>query len=591
LATVIGGRQQNGTLSTGRRLTRALPVAANGSAVAIRCQSQYDRNRQSDRRDPPPPTVVSMVCIDFLGGIQVSVSRALFGLTAAVFTHVTAAQLPSAAVFGSLPAMESPAISADGDRIAFIAHAEAESFIFVATIDDMQITSAIQVNEGKLRDVIWANDEALVFTASTSDEASFLPGAIETAAPYGVDLAGDGAVTRLLRGRPRAGRTGVTIAGQSIFASSGAQLIGWERSTGNVLFPKTEVPDFERVLYSIDPKSDRQTVVDRGSRFTRDWIVDESGEPIYRIDYSQRIDVYTLLERRRRGWEVIVEETTQIPEMSVSGLDAASRLIVRARPRGTRFFGLYALDTDSGDLGEAVLVHEEYDVAGSRIDPYTHRVVGGWVADDGTVWFDEEIREHQALLDEAFPGESVAIISWSRDRQHFLVETESGQRSPAFYVYDASEPSVAQIGTAYAGLQGFELPVRRPYSYTARDGTEIPGYITQLGNAGEPTPLVVLPHGGPAARDYPGFDWMAHFFATRGYTVLQPNFRGSYGFGKAWEEAGHGEWGIGVMQHDVSDGVAALVEEGVVDADRVCIVGASYGGYAALAGAAFTPQL
>jgi dipeptidyl aminopeptidase/acylaminoacyl peptidase len=115
--------------------------------------------------------------------------------------------------------------------------------------------------------------------------------------------------------------------------------------------------------------------------------------------------------------------------------------------------------------------------------------------------------------------------------------------------------------------------------------------LTRPLDAQGPTPLVLLPHGGPAAQDVGGYDWLAHALASRGYAVLQPNFRGSGGFGKAWEEAGHGEWGIGVMQHDLTDGVAAVVAEGIADPERVCIAGGSYGGYAALAGAAFTPEL
>jgi dipeptidyl aminopeptidase/acylaminoacyl peptidase len=92
-------------------------------------------------------------------------------------------------------------------------------------------------------------------------------------------------------------------------------------------------------------------------------------------------------------------------------------------------------------------------------------------------------------------------------------------------------------------------------------------------------------------RDVDGFDWLAHFLASRGYAVLQPNYRGSGGYGRDWEEAGYGGWGVGVMQHDLTDGVAAVVAAGIADPERVCIVGASYGGYAALAGAAFTPEL
>ncbi|HET8699279.1 MAG TPA: alpha/beta fold hydrolase [Gammaproteobacteria bacterium] len=129
------------------------------------------------------------------------------------------------------------------------------------------------------------------------------------------------------------------------------------------------------------------------------------------------------------------------------------------------------------------------------------------------------------------------------------------------------------------------------YSYRARDGVEIPGYLTRPLDAKGPTPLVLLPHGGPAARDVGGYDWLAHALASRGYAVLQPNFRGSGGFGEKWEKAGHGEWGIGVMQNDLTDGVAAVVAAGIADPERVCIVGASYGGYAALAGAVFTPEL
>ena len=150
---------------------------------------------------------------------------------------------------------------------------------------------------------------------------------------------------------------------------------------------------------------------------------------------------------------------------------------------------------------------------------------------------------------------------------------------------------VSQIASTSTELDRAKLAPRVPYSYAARDGVQIPGFLTRPLGAQGPTPLVLLPHGGPAALEVGGYDWLAHFLASRGYAVLQPNFRGSGGLGKAWEDAGHGEWGTGVMQHDLTDGVAALVAAGIADPERVCIVGASYGGYAALAGAAFTPEL
>ena len=126
--------------------------------------------------------------------------------------------------------------------------------------------------------------------------------------------------------------------------------------------------------------------------------------------------------------------------------------------------------------------------------------------------------------------------------------------------------------------------------FTARDGTMIPSIATfpVTGSPG-PYPTIIMPHGGPASYDRIDFDWMAQFFANRGYLVFQPNFRGSSGFGQAFESAGDGEWGR-AMQDDLTDALDYLIAEGVTDPERVCIVGASYGGYAALAGGAFTPE-
>jgi dipeptidyl aminopeptidase/acylaminoacyl peptidase len=131
----------------------------------------------------------------------------------------------------------------------------------------------------------------------------------------------------------------------------------------------------------------------------------------------------------------------------------------------------------------------------------------------------------------------------------------------------------------------------RSISYKARDGMSIPAYLTlPPGAEARNLPLVVLPHDGPEARDAYGFNWWPQFLATRGYAVLQPQFRGSTGFGDAFRRAGYRQWG-GVMQDDVTDGVQAMIDQGIANPKRVCIVGAGYGGYTALAGAAFTPDL
>ena len=131
----------------------------------------------------------------------------------------------------------------------------------------------------------------------------------------------------------------------------------------------------------------------------------------------------------------------------------------------------------------------------------------------------------------------------------------------------------------------------KPVRYTARDDLEIPAYLTvPKGVEAKNLPTIIVPHGGPWARDAWGYDPITQFLANRGYAVLQPNFRGSTGYGKAFLNAGNNEWGTGAMQHDLTDAVKYLVDEGIADPKRVAIMGGSYGGYATLAGLAFTPH-
>jgi dipeptidyl aminopeptidase/acylaminoacyl peptidase len=279
-----------------------------------------------------------------------------------------------------------------------------------------------------------------------------------------------------------------------------------------------------------------------------------------------------------------------IPELDIHGLDADGDLIIGVRPADGGRYGLYKLTAD-GKLGRPIYTHATLDVSDVRTDPYTNRVVGAAVEGESPVWFDEDLAKQQAELDKAFPNESPWIVDWALDRSRFIVRTERDDRAPMFHFYDAKTLTAKGLAKTYPELDETRLAPRLPYTYKARDGVEIPGYLTRPVGVDGPAPLVLLPHGGPADRDVDGFDWLAHFLASRGYVVLQPNFRGSGGYGRAWEDAGHGGWGIGVMQHDLTDGVAAVVTAGIADPERVCIVGSSYGGYAALAGAAFTPDL
>jgi dipeptidyl aminopeptidase/acylaminoacyl peptidase len=187
---------------------------------------------------------------------------------------------------------------------------------------------------------------------------------------------------------------------------------------------------------------------------------------------------------------------------------------------------------------------------------------------------------------------NVYVYDSSEDGKSFLLFIESPRDPPGFYFYLTETRRIEAVGTTQDVMTQVMLPRASVVRYAARDGQQLSGYLTVPAKAPKDLrlPLVIFPHGGPEARDSLSFETWNQYFVSLGYAVFQPNFRGSDGFGKAFAESGYGEWGR-KMQDDISDAVKTLVDQGVADPQRVCIVGASYGGYAALAGASLTPDL
>jgi dipeptidyl aminopeptidase/acylaminoacyl peptidase len=204
-------------------------------------------------------------------------------------------------------------------------------------------------------------------------------------------------------------------------------------------------------------------------------------------------------------------------------------------------------------------------------------------------FFDPQDQKVWSAISAAYPGSSVTLQSVSDDRRKFVVRVDSPTDGPAFSLVDLNTGKAKWIGDEYLGLKPADVAPARSISFKARDDLDLTGYLTlPQGRDQKKLPLVVLPHGGPAVRDEPGFDWWSQALASRGYAVLRVNYRGSTGFGWDFQSQGFGQWGRR-MQTDLSDGVRYLASQGVIDSARVCIVGASYGGYAALAGAMLDP--
>ncbi|RMD88683.1 MAG: S9 family peptidase, partial [Calditrichaeota bacterium] len=205
---------------------------------------------------------------------------------------------------------------------------------------------------------------------------------------------------------------------------------------------------------------------------------------------------------------------------------------------------------------------------------------------------DDQFARDLEILRKKLPEGELGWISSTEDMRFHLVSISRDVDPGSVYLYDRKTGEVKFLYKSRPELKSEYLAPMKPIRYKARDGLEIPAYLTiPKGVEAHNLPVVVNPHGGPWARDIWGYDAWAQFLANRGYAVLQPNFRGSTGFGKKFLNAGNKQWGTGAMQHDITDGVKYLIKQGIADPKRIGIFGGSYGGYATLAGVAFTPDL
>ncbi|WP_159455140.1 S9 family peptidase [Pseudobacteriovorax antillogorgiicola] len=221
------------------------------------------------------------------------------------------------------------------------------------------------------------------------------------------------------------------------------------------------------------------------------------------------------------------------------------------------------------------------------------RLIAAMAYEDKPKWtyFDDEWKKVRKSIESKLPKYVVGISSYDRDESVYVVRSFSDRSLGAYYLYRKSSDQLKKIAEVSPWLKEKYMAEMKPITYTARDGVKIHGYLTlPVGKNPRNLPFVINPHGGPWARDRWGYNREVQFLANRGYGVLQMNFRGSTGYGRKFWEMSFKEWGRS-MQDDITDGVKWLINEGYADRERVAIYGASYGGYATLAGITFTPDL
>jgi len=495
-------------------------------------------------------------------------------------TAALAAEPPSLAIYGSLPGFETASISPSGDRIAIAGTVEGARRLVVLDQAEKPLM-VLPLGDAKVRGVFWAGeDRVLVYKSDTTNlGVGFTADKTELYTMVVVPLNGEkmwaifehekritGGVRRFLGIQERDGR--------SFGYFGGITLDGDFRSAAYLTSTKP-------VLYEVDLQDGktREIAPRSGESIDRDWVMGSDGKVSATLDFDSRNGSWHV---KNGVGQRIAEGSSPLGNVGLVGLGtvAGTAILSETDAEGVRHW--CEIPLAGGDRKEILA---DAALGDAFFDRITNQLVGYEIEGDVPAYsFSDPYRQKvAAAIVKAVPGLRTNIEGWNDRFDRLLVMTEGPGDPQTWWMIDIKGRNTREIGHSY-GINGSDVGPIRVLTYKAGDGTEIAGVLTlPPGRDPKKLPVVIFPHGGPGARDYPGFDWWAQALASRGYAVLQPNFRGSTGYGASFRRAGYGQWGR-KMQSDVSDGLSWLAAQGIVDPKRACIMGASYGGYAALAG-------
>jgi dipeptidyl aminopeptidase/acylaminoacyl peptidase len=500
---------------------------------------------------------------------------AISGFTAALAMGADAgtSSKSSLEILGNLPTLENVVISPDGKRLAFVKTEGENRAIYAADISQSAILAGAKASETKLRDVEWVdNDNVLVTISQTSlPPIGFIGAQREWFQMAVFDVT-----------KKKIHPLTFDVMPQRTFTNSiGAAEVRTVENKTVIFVPGLVISD--EVLpgmFSFTLPDYRVRLIDQAGYPDTEWLIDEGGH--IAAQYSYRDDKKTWEIRSRRGGKMtsIATGTASIDTPDILGFSAdGDSIIARFGVNGDWIWK--PLSVQDGSWGAALDSGSTF--RRFMTDRKSGRIIGGThgAGDQRYVFFENETQAQWNAVLRAFPGEKVHLVSRSDDFSKMIVQVFGARDGFVYALYNWYTHQSSILGPVYTGIT--KTAEVRHVEYLAADGLRIHGFLTlPPGAAAKDLPLIVLPHGGPEDSDTDDFDWWSQAMALEGYAVLQPNFRGS-NVDTGLLEAGFGEWGR-KMQTDLSDGVRDLAKNGVIDPKRVCIVGASYGGYAALAG-------
>jgi len=474
--------------------------------------------------------------------------------------------------YGRLPSLEDAALSPDGSSIAFVSTSQDQRLMLIYSLRERRVLGRVRIGDVKLRSIEWADDAQLLVTTSLT----YLPWGLsgpkqEWFMMQSIDLH-QHKVHPLLQAEHDL-QTMNVVWGAPMIRKDGGDTIVYLH--GLYLSDRT-MPG----LFKVNLTNGVERVARQGSAATVDWLVDDAGRIVAEEDYVERERRWAIRTLRAGHLEEAVSGVEAIDRPHILGFDPSGEAAVVALVDNEQI-AWKTLSLKDGTWAADFAPDRPH--GGVIVDPRSQRILGTTSGGDDAhyLFFDPDLQERWDWAVRQFRNEHVQLVSLSQNRSKALLLVTGLRSGYSYHLADFEEHLTEPVGKVYNDID--VIAEVRFVSYAAADGLKIPAYLTlPPGRPAKNLPVVVLPHGGPATRDSLGFDWWAQALAAQGYAVLQPNYRGS-DLGRQWIAAGFGEWGRR-MQSDLSDGLRYLAGQGIADPKRACIVGASYGGYAALAG-------
>jgi dipeptidyl aminopeptidase/acylaminoacyl peptidase len=515
-----------------------------------------------------------------------------------------AGQADDAARYGARESVGDISMSPDGNQLAFIQPArDRGSVLFIASVDGGTPKAVFQSDGApwKLSECNWASNVRLVCTLyGVMDPGTGFPVPFTRLVAVGTDGSN---IKQLGQDSLR--------GGYGLHQFDG-QIIAWPvADNGQVVMTReyrqqeqtnTRLSNVEEGLGVdlIDTANLRVRSIESPRIDASRYLADETGavrivgvRATDGLGMQRDLMIYSYRKPGSREWKPLSRATSDGDAFVPVAVDGKRNLAYGFKDKDGRS-AVYAVTLDDAASEELLFAHDKVDAGEVLRIGRTGRVIGVAYSTDKPEFklFDAEYATLAARLQKALPGlPLIRFVDASRDESRLLLFAGSDVDPGRYYVYDKVGRKLNEVALARPELEGRAQAEVRPVTYAAADGTLIPAYLTlPPGRDPKKLPAIVMPHGGPSSRDEWGFDWLAQYYAAQGYAVVQPNFRGSAGYGDDWYvENGFKSWKIAVG--DVNDAARWLVKDGIADPAKLAVVGWSYGGYAALQSNVLDPDL